>query len=91
MKITTMTLYIQESDLAEYEDNLIKMGWEQVRKDVYRKKFGDTNVEIQERMPVFATVVELVVTFYNPQGCSIEEISKLLTELRDADETPDKD
>jgi len=91
MKITTMTLHIHESDLTEYEDNLIKMGWEKVRQDIYRKNFGNTSVEIQERMPVFGTFVELVATFYNPNGCDIEEISKLLRELRDADETPDKD
>jgi len=91
MKITTMTIHIRERDLTEYEDNLIKMGWEQVRKHIYRKNFGDTSVEIQERLPVFGTVVELVATFHNPNGCAVEDISKLLEELQVADETPDHD
>lgn len=64
-----------------YVSVLKKMGWEEQVKHVFRKKFGNTSVEIREHLPTFGTTLELVVSFYNPDGCSIERISKLLSEL----------
>lgn len=91
MKITTMTLHIQEEDFELYEAALANMGWDHPRKHIYRKSFGDTQVEIREFIPAFGTTVEFVATFYNPNGCSIERIAKLLEELKRADKTPDTD
>ena len=89
MKITSMTLHIEEEDFEEYESVLKRMGWEEQVKHVFRKTFGNTSVEIREHLPTFGTTLELIVSFYNPDGCSIEKISKLLNDLRDADLTPE--
>ncbi|MEW9667989.1 hypothetical protein [Ammoniphilus sp. 3BR4] len=89
MKITSMILHIEEEDFEEYENVLRRMGWEEQTKHVFRKKFGNTSVEIREHLPTFGTTLELVVSFYNPDGCSIEKISRLLKELKEADLSPD--
>lgn len=84
MKITTMTLHIAEEDFEQYEKTLVKMGWDQPRKHIFRKSFGNTSVEIREYLRTFGSNIELVFTFHNPNGCSIEVISMMLDELKDA-------
>ncbi|MBO8172611.1 MAG: hypothetical protein H0Z33_12080 [Bacillaceae bacterium] len=91
MKITSMNLRIEEEDFDLYESILGKLGWEHVSNHVYRKKFGDTEVELREHLPAFSNQLELVVSFHNPNGCNMETLNKLLEELKNADLTPDKE
>jgi hypothetical protein len=82
MKITTMTFYITDEDFNQYAKALKKLEWEQPRKHILRKTFGNTSVEIREHIRAFSTNLEMEVTFYNPNGCSIEVISLMLAELK---------
>ena len=87
MKITTMTVHIKDEEFAKYEKALIKLGWEQPRRHIFRKTFGNTSVEIREYLRTFGSNYELVVTFHNPNGCSIEVIALMLAELKQIAET----
>ena len=90
MKITTMNFHILDEDFGKYQDVLVKMGWQQPRKHILRKEFGNTNVEIREYFPAFGSNVELVVTFYNSNGCSVELVSLMLKELKEAAHSTDE-
>lgn len=82
MKITTMTFFIADEDFDQYARALKKMEWEQPRKHILRKTFGNTSVEIRENIRPFGTKMDMEVTFYNPNGCSIEVITLMLAELK---------
>ncbi len=86
-----MTIRIEEDDIDSYENLLLNMGWKQVVPRIYRKTFGNTQVEIREHLPAFSNHLELVASFNNPEGCSGDMINRLLEELKNADTTPDKD
>jgi|GEM_PF-1496877 len=93
MKIITMTLHI-EADFNRYAKALTKLEWEQPRKHILRKTFGNTSVEIREHIRPFSAKAEMELTFHNPNGCSIEVITLMLAELQQVaeqlgDETTD--
>lgn len=81
MKIKTLTLHIAE-DFDRYAKALKKLDWEQPREHILRKTFGNTSVEIRELIRPFNTMVEMEVTFYNPNGCSVEVVALMLAELK---------
>lgn len=89
MKITTMELTIDEKDFDLYEANLLDLGWVEESKYKFKKMFGKTEVMVGEHTLTFSSKVSLHVTFYNPEGCSIEDITLLLNDLKSADKTPD--
>ena len=82
MKITTMTFYIADENFEQYAEALKKLDWEQPRKHILRKSFGNTSVEIRDYIRPFGTKMEMEVTFHNPNGCSIEVITLMLAELK---------
>jgi len=89
MKITEISITIEEKDFEAYEENLVEMGWKAYRNHLFRKQFGTTNAEIRESIPTFSTKINLLVTIEDPQGCSVETIRSILNELDIADQTPD--
>ncbi|SMO49821.1 hypothetical protein [Melghirimyces algeriensis] len=90
MKVTSVLLNIKEDDYDLYEEELTRLGWTKVGDQaVFRKTYGDTEVEVKEHIPTFSADVYLTVSARNEKGITFESINQILQELRDADNTPD--
>lgn len=90
MKVTRVHLNIHEEDFDLYEEELVRRGWKKIgNQPVFRKRYGDTEVEIKEYIPAFSGEIYFVVSARNENGISIQSISSVLKELREADKTED--
>ncbi|MFC4076692.1 hypothetical protein [Salinithrix halophila] len=90
MKVTSVLLNIKEEDFDLYEEELTAMGWKKVgNQPVFRKAYGETEVEVKEHIPTFSAEVYLTVSARNSEGITIESIHDILRELKEADKTPD--
>lgn len=90
MKITSVLLNIKEEDFDLYEEELRRLGWKKIGgQPVFRKTYGETEVEVKEHIPTFSADVYLTVTARNENGIHYDNVTKILQELREADKTPD--
>lgn len=90
MKITSLSLQIEEKDYELYEEELCKCGWQKIGdQHIYRKTFGDTEVELKEHIPTFSSEVTLKVSARNENGIQLEILTQLLQELKNSDRTAD--
>ncbi|OYD07710.1 hypothetical protein [Paludifilum halophilum] len=90
MKVTSVLLNIKEEDFELYEEELIRMGWEKIGDQrVFRKMYGETEVEVKEHIPTFSADVYLTVSARNDKGIKVESIHKIVDALKEADKTPD--
>ncbi|PTX64928.1 hypothetical protein C8P63_101149 [Melghirimyces profundicolus] len=90
MKVTSVLLNIKEEDYDLYEEELTRLGWKKIGdQPVFRKKYGETEVEVKEHIPTFSADVYLTVSARNERGITFESINEILKELREADKTPD--
>jgi len=90
LKVTRIHLNIHEQDFEPYEEELVRLGWKKIgNQPVFRKTYGDTEVEVKEYIPAFSGEVYFVVSARNENGISFESISAILDELRQADKTKD--
>ena len=81
---------IHEQDFDLYEEELEKLGWKKIGgQPVFRKRYGDTEVEVKEYIPTFSGEVYFLVSARNEKGISLESISAILKELQQADKTKD--
>lgn len=91
MKITSIQLRIEEEDYELYEEEMLKNGWSKLGdQHVYRKKFGETEVEVKEHVPTFSPDVTLLVTARNEKGIPFDRLTTMLEELRKLDKTEDR-
>ncbi|GGE14898.1 hypothetical protein GCM10011571_15530 [Marinithermofilum abyssi] len=90
MKVTRVQLHIEEEDFDLYEEELMRMGWSKMDSQaVFRKTFGETEVEVKEHIPTFSADLYFTVSARNEKGITMESIHAILDELSRADKTKD--
>ncbi|MCS1350509.1 hypothetical protein [Mechercharimyces sp. CAU 1602] len=92
MKVTSIDMRIEEDDFDLYEQELTRCGWEKVKNQpIFRKIYGDTEVEVKETIPRFSGDVYFTVSARNKRGIDPRELHRILDELNQADITIDQE
>jgi hypothetical protein len=91
MKIVSIQLTIVEKDFELFEEELNQTGWiRDENQRLWRKMFGNTEVELKEHLLAFGPEVTLKVSARNERGIDVPLLSGLLFELERADSTADE-